>query len=417
MLTNKGDLFRAIGKFSFAQAVTQCLTFCSGIIIIRYLAQEQYALYTIGNTFIGALGVLANSGIISGALSQGGKTWRDKDKLGQVVVTSMNLRRHFALFSTALLLPLLIWLLLKHDSTLVEAALLSFTVIFAFFLTFSNSIYEIGPTLHQRAGAIGKIRAISALVRLLLLFPALSVYSFALTALLAGAVPQYFANKNLKKLSTRYVDWNQNESAAVRKETLSIVKKVLPGSIYYCMSGQLAILLVSIFGTTSAIAEVGAVGRLAQALAFFSALANVVLIPRFANIENGARMVRAFAGIFLLAGLFGVSVFLASFFFEKQALWILGSSYSGLTKEFLLAVSGGIFSLLGAMAYHLGHSRGWIASQWAFIALSISIQIGGALFLDLGTAKGVLTLNLLATITGFAFYFVYDIYRLSILTR
>jgi O-antigen/teichoic acid export membrane protein len=416
VLTNKGDLFRAIGKFSFAQAVTQCLTFCSGIIIIRYLAQEQYALYTIGNTFIGALGVLANSGIISGALSQGGKTWRDKDKLGQVVVTSMNLRRHFALFSTALLLPLLIWLLLKHDSTLVEAALLSFTVIFAFFLTFSNSIYEIGPTLHQRAGAIGKIRAISALVRLLLLFPALSVYSFALTALLAGAVPQYFANKNLKKLSTRYVDWNQNESAAVRKETLSIVKKVLPGSIYYCMSGQLAILLVSI-GTTSAIAEVGAVGRLAQALAFFSALANVVLIPRFAKIENGARMVRAFAGIFLLAGLFGVSVFLASFFFEKQALWILGSSYSGLTKEFLLAVSGGIFSLLGAMAYHLGHSRGWIASQWAFIALSISIQIGGALFLDLGTAKGVLTLNLLATITGFAFYFVYDIYRLSILTR
>jgi O-antigen/teichoic acid export membrane protein len=417
VLTNKGDLFRAIGKFSFAQAVTQCLTFCSGIIIIRYLAQEQYALYTIGNIFIGALGVLANSGIISGALSQGGKTWRDKDKLGQVVVTSMNLRRHFALFSTALLLPLLIWLLLKHDSTLVEAALLSFTVIFAFFLTFSNSIYEIGPTLHQRAGAIGKIRAISALVRLLLLFPALSVYSFALTALLAGAVPQYFANKNLRKLSTRYVDWNQNESAAVRKETLSIVKKVLPGSIYYCMSGQLAILLVSIFGTTSAIAEVGAVGRLAQALAFFSALANVVLIPRFAKIENGARMVRAFAGIFLLAGLFGVSVFLASFFFEKQALWILGSSYSGLTKEFLLAVSGGIFSLLGAMAYHLGHSRGWIASQWAFIALSISIQIGGALFLDLGTAKGVLTLNLLATITGFAFYFVYDIYRLSILTR
>jgi hypothetical protein len=329
----------------------------------------------------------------------------------------MNLRRHFALISTALLLPLLIWLLLKHHSTLIEATLLSFAVLFAFFLTFSNSIFEIGPTLHQRAGAIGKIRAISALVRLLLLFPALSVYSFALTALLAGAVPQYFANKNLKKLSTRYVDWNQNESAAVRKETLSIVKKVLPGSIYYCMSGQLAILLVSIFGTTSAIAEVGAVGRLAQALAFFSALANVVLIPRFAKIQNGARMVRAFAGIFLLAGLFGVSVFLASFFFEKQALWILGSSYSGLTKEFLLAVAGGIFSLLGAMAYHLGHSRGWIASQWAFIALSISIQIGGALFLDLGTAKGVLTLNLLSTITGFAFYFVYDIYRLSILTR
>jgi hypothetical protein len=108
---------------------------------------------------------------------------------------------------------------------------------------------------------------------------------------------------------------------------------------------------------------------------------------------------------------------LAAFFFEKQALWILGSSYSGLTYEFLLAVAGGIFSLLGAMAYQLGYSRGWIASQWAFITLSISIQIGGALFLDLGTAEGVLKLNLLSTITGFAFYFVYDIYRLATFTR
>jgi hypothetical protein len=108
---------------------------------------------------------------------------------------------------------------------------------------------------------------------------------------------------------------------------------------------------------------------------------------------------------------------LAAFFFEKQALWILGSSYSGLTYEFLLAVAGGIFSLLGALAYHLGYSRGWIASQWVFIAISILIQICGALFINLGTTEGVLTLNLLTTITGFAFYFVYDIYRLATLTR
>lgn len=413
MLTKKGDLFRAIGKFSFAQAVTQCLTFCSGIIIIRFLAQEQYALYTIGNTFIGALGVIANSGIISGALSQGGKIWRDKEKLGELVVTSMNLRRRFAVVATVFLMPVLIWLMLKHNATLIQTILLSFAVVFAFFISFSNSIYEIAPKFHHRAGAIGKIRAISALARLLLLFPVLSIYSYAMTALLAGAIPQYFANKSLKRLSSRYLDWNQKDNSAVREETLAIVKKVLPGSIYYCISGQLAILLVSIFGTTSAIAEVGAVGRLAQALAFFSALANVVLIPRFAKMQNGVRMVRAFAGIFMLAGFFGIAVFLAAFFFEKQALWVLGSSYSGLTKEFLLAIAGGIFSLLGAIAYHLAYSKGWIASQWAFIAISFLIQICSALFLNLGTAEGVLTLNLLSTMTGFAFYFLYNIYRLT----
>ena len=417
MLTNKGDLFRAIGKFSFAQAVTQCLLFCSGIIIVRFLAQEEYALYTIGNTFIGALGVIANSGIISGALSQGGKIWRDKEKLGEVVVTSLNLRRQFAVIATVFLLPILIWLMLKHNATLIQTILLSFAVVVAFFISLSNSIYEIAPKFHQRAGAIGKIRALSALARLLLLFPVLSIYSYALSALLVGSIPQYFANKSLKRLSCRYLDWNQKENSGVREETLAIVKKVLPGSIYYCISGQLAILLVSIFGATSAIAEVGAVGRLAQALTFFSALANVVLIPRFAKIQNQIRMASAFTAIIMLAGLFGMVVFLAAFFFEKQALWILGASYSGLSKEFLLAVAGGIFSLLGAMAYQLGYSRGWIASQWVFIAISILIQISGALFLNLGTAEGVLTLNLLSTITGFVFYFLYDIYRLATFTR
>lgn len=395
------------------QVVVQILAFASGILVIRFIAPEQYALYTLANTFIGALGVLANSGITSGALSQGGRVWADKERLGAVIVTSISLRKRFAIISSVFVFPVFVWLVLKHNSSLLESSLLVAAVFFTFYSSLTNSIYEIAPKLHQRAGGIGKIRAVAALFRLILLFPVLSIRAQAFSALFAGALSQFWANRQLKKIGSRYVDWNQNVDANLREETLGIVRKVIPGSIYYCISGQLAVLLISIFGSTTAIADVGAVGRLAQVLTFFSALANVVLIPRFAKIQNNSRLMFAFWGLFLAAGFFGSGIFVLSLFFEKQLLWILGSSYSGLEKELVLAVTGGIFSLLNALAYQLGYCRGWIPSQWVFIALSISTQLAGALFLNLGTAQGVLALNLLSSITGFVFYFTYNAYRVA----
>lgn len=395
------------------QVVVQVLAFASGILVIRLIAPEQYALYTLANTFIGALGVLANSGITSGALSQGGRVWADKERLGAVIVTSISLRKRFAIISSVFVFPVFVWLVLKHNSSLLESSLLIAAVFFTFYSSLTNSIYEIAPKLHQRAGGIGKIRAVATLFRLILLFPVLSVWAQAFSALFVSALSQFWANGQLKKIGSRYVDWNQNVDANLRKETLGIVRKVIPGSIYYCISGQLAVLLISIFGSTTAIADVGAVGRLAQMLTFFSALANVVLIPRFAKIQNNARLMFVFWGLFLAAGFFGSGIFVLSLFFEKQLLWILGSSYSGLEKELVLAVTGGIFSLLNALAYQLGYCRGWIPSQWVFIALSISTQLAGALFLNLGTAQGVLALNLLSSITGFVFYFTYNAYRVA----
>jgi hypothetical protein len=240
---HQGGLLAAIAKFSSAQIVVQGLGFVAGILTVRLLMPEQYALYTLANSLLGALCVLADSGITSGAMSQGGKVWKSPAALGQVLVTSLDLRRRFAFWSALIIFPLLIWLLRSHGAGWLEMLTLGVLVAALFTQAVGASIYEVAPKLHQQVGSIGRIRSISNLIRILLMLGMAGFWSQAAMALVAALIPQAWANHALKRLGTSTVDWNQQPDATVREETLRIVKRVLPGSIYYCLSGQLAVII------------------------------------------------------------------------------------------------------------------------------------------------------------------------------
>lgn len=407
----RGGLFAAIAKFCSAQIVVQGLGFIAGILTVRLLVPGEYALYTLANSLLGALCVLADSGITSGAMSQGGKVWKNPVALGQVLATSLSLRRLFAFGSASTVLPLLIWMSRSHGASWPESLMLAMLVAALFTLAIGNSIYEVAPKLHQQVGSLGRIRSVSNLGRILLMLGMAGFWSQAGMALFAALIPQLWANRALKKLGKSTVDWSQQPNAAMRGETLRIVKRVLPGSIYYCLSGQLAVILISVFGSTIALAQVGAVGRFSQIMTLLSAVGTVVFVPRFARIQNNRRILPAFLGV--MGGTAGVCALVLAlvFVFEKQALWILGSAYEGLRAELLLAVCASGISLLTGLAYAMGASRGWIANPWVSISLCGAAQVLLITTLDLSSARGVLTLNLLAATVPFLVQFVYNLHR------
>lgn len=78
-----------------AQVLVQLTGLISGILIIRLLPTNEYAFYTLANTMLGTLAVLAGGGISTGGMSEGGKVWRDKARLGGVLATGLKLRRKF----------------------------------------------------------------------------------------------------------------------------------------------------------------------------------------------------------------------------------------------------------------------------------------------------------------------------------
>src|SRR5258708_30254576 len=91
--------FPILVKFTSVQAIVQTLGFAAGILIVRSLPKREYAFYTIGNTMLATILLLADSGISSALTAIGGRVWQDSHRLGSFVTTALRLRRQLAIIT------------------------------------------------------------------------------------------------------------------------------------------------------------------------------------------------------------------------------------------------------------------------------------------------------------------------------
>jgi O-antigen/teichoic acid export membrane protein len=405
------DLFKSIATSGLAQILIQALGFISGLLVVRLLVPDQYALYTMANAMLGSLTVLADSGISKGALSQGGGVWRDPEKLGRVMVTSAKLRSQFATVGIVVAIPVLWTLLIHHGATWFGALLIVLAIALSFGVALTTAIYQVAGQLHQKVASMAAISLQASVLRIIAIAASVIALPYSYVALFAGIAPQAWANLRLKKLSADFVDWSQAEDRVVRGETLRLVKRILPGSIFYCVNGQLSVFLISIFGATVAVAQIGALGRLSQILTLVGAVSATVIVPRFARLNDPKRLLPSFvislAGAAVLCALLVGAVVV----FRNEALWLLGASYEGLSHELTLAIAGAAISLLGGIAYSLGAARGWVVSPWLSIGATLAMQSALIYFMDLSTAAGVLLFGLVVSTVPLAIHTVYNLAR------
>src|SRR6476646_7333975 len=103
---------RIVGNFAAVQAVVQVIGFLSGILLIRYLTQTEYAYFTIANTMQGTINVLADIGITVGLTSIGGRVWHDRHRFGELVQTALSVRRRLGLVAVVVVTPLMLFMLI-----------------------------------------------------------------------------------------------------------------------------------------------------------------------------------------------------------------------------------------------------------------------------------------------------------------
>jgi len=367
---------KLISVTGLTQISVQLIGFVSGLLILRLLPTQEYALYTIANTMLGTMIVLADGGIASGVMARGGKVWKDRSKLGAVLSTGIDLRRKFAVASILVSVPLISFLLNKHNASWLLISLIVLSLIPAFYMSLTGTLYEIASKLQQDILPLQKVQVKVNVGRLMLLTLTMFLFPFASIALLAYGIPQIFANRRLRKNSEKYVDWTQKANDTERSEILNIVKRTLPVSIYYCVSGQLTIWIISLFGSTSSLAQIGALGRLSMLFSVFSVMFATLVVPRFARMSYiRTTVVKFFIRIqlmlYLLGGGLVIVFYLASDFF----LWILGAKFAGFHLEVLYIAILGSVNLLSSSTNQLLSSRGLVVPPQIFISIAILVQI------------------------------------------
>src|SRR5690606_10439234 len=128
------------------------------------------------------------------------------------------------------------------------------------------------PKLSQEIVPLQKLQVQNNLGRLILLCISLFAFPWAYVAILASGIPQIWMNIKLRFFASKYADMNAPADDQIRTSIMSIVARVMPASVYYCLSGQITIWLSSVDGSTSVIAQLGALGRVAMLFNLFSVL-------------------------------------------------------------------------------------------------------------------------------------------------
>lgn len=409
-IVNWGKLISITG---LAQIIVQAVSFFSGILIIRLLSVQEYALYTLCNTMLGTMIVLTDGGISTGVLSAGGKVWQDKKKLGSVLATALDLRLKFALGSLVLSVPILFFLLLHNGASWFMAFLIVLAMIPAFYASLSDSLLEIIPRLSQTVLPLQRNQAEVGIARFLLSGLAVFLFPWAFIAVLAAGLPRLWGNIGLRKIVYSIASENQKPDEEVKKEILGLVKRILPTSIYYCVSGQITIWLISIFGNTTSLAQLGALGRLSMILTILVAMVSTLVLPRFAILPAEKKIVLQRFGqiMFVLTALLSLIV-LAVYFFPLPVLWILGQDYKGLNYELLLSIVGSCISLLSGIVFSLYSSRGWAIPPVLLISINLLAIIIFASLLDLSNLQGVLILNIALALVALVQTVVFSLFKI-----
>ncbi|MDQ6764119.1 MAG: polysaccharide biosynthesis protein [Bacteroidota bacterium] len=397
-----------------AQLIVQTTALLSGLLVIRLLPTKEYAWYTLANAMLSTLTVVADGGISAGVMTIGGKIWQDKQKLGTVLSTGIALRKKFAITSLLASTPILIYLLIHHGAGIANVLLIVAALIPAFFAALSDSLLEVVPKLHQQINLLQKNQLTVNICRLLLTLVTVLIFPFAYIAVLAGGIPRIYGNFRLRKIAAAFAEKHQAPNQRIRKKILNIVKGILPGSIYYCLSGQITIWLISIFGTSLSIAEVGALGRLSMILSLFSVVFGILIIPRFARLPNDKHLVlkrflQLQAGL-LISGFLIVGIL---YTFSTQALSILGPAYKNLKIELILSIIGSYIGVIAGLLYGLSISRGWIINPLINIPLNLIVTAAAISLLNVSTVRGIFIFNICVASVQVLIYLFYVLRKIT----
>ncbi len=388
-------LARQVGRFASVQMLVQLVGFASGILLVRRMEQADYALFTIANTMQGTLNVLADMGISIGMVSIGGRVWQDGHRFGELINTGLRLRRTLGSFAVLAVTPVLYFMLVKNGASLTVTLVLVGAVLAGLFAQLSLNILEVVPRLRSDTRQIQIIDFSGSLARLAVLVTFAFFFLNAGVAALVGAATLLFQYLLLRRYASGVVDLHANENAEDRKAIIGFIRKQAANAIFFCLQGQITILLISFFGhRNGAVAEVGALGRLAMIFTVLGSLLTNIFAPAFARCHDRRKLRWLYAGIVGGVAALSLCVLGGAILLPNQFLFVLGPHYAHLQHELVLMVASTVLFMIASTVWTLNASRAWITGSWIYIPFTLATQIAVVPFLDFGTVSGVLTFNL-----------------------
>lgn len=378
-------IFRFLGK----DILLQALAFIIGLMVIRFLAKEQYALYAAYMSVLFAITFLSESGISNILLSVLSYTDKSASSVSKVFNSGMKYRLKSGIFSSIVAFVAIYILMVNYSASKTEIVFSGVLIIISLYAVMYRSNYQFLYRYLRRPEIIQNILFCGTAIRLTLLpLVAFVPSEWQLLYLLSSTAASYWIETYMyHKISKNRIDKrlgiDPKSTTALRKAS----KRLLPTNLLTVGREQVLVFLISVMGSAVIFADIMALSRFSIAFAVLNSMVYNIVVPKIANDKQNIalRNILATTGLYALIATIAVIAIVVC---APILLWLLGSEYAHLRLELIVVTIGAALLNITTMISQLGQARNWVAGWWV-LALGTALWAGaGTVFLDLNTSMG-----------------------------
>lgn len=394
---------KQIGQATSLQLLVMVLNALAGFLILRILDKEDYAAFSIFYATVSMVHVLSNSNLSSGFMAIGGKIWEDRAAFSSLIYTANVLRQKIAFVVLPIVIGYGLFLLWKQDlytnhwwQLLVIGSLIGLNALPGIY----NLFYRHALLLWKRTIPYYTAEVVQTLTRLI---PIIILWYFGiqwnnlLLLIIATIIGSFLGLRVIILSSESFYDSSAKELNKAHYDKLIYYPKVTwHNTLFFTFQGQIGLILLSILGSTSSVAEFGALSRFALLNTLFLSVANVIFYPFFAKKNSKEALARNYAFGIILGILALVFLVLFAWLLPQVFIFLVGNDYTSIKEVLILSMLQNGLIIIGGLLFGMNSAKGWIKFSPLFGIPSYIIPIGiGAFFFDLSTLPGVLLLAVL----------------------
>jgi hypothetical protein len=396
------------------QGLVQLLNLSIGLLLLRWLNTDNYAQYSVAFGFQTTLTLLTDLGFAGTIVALVGPRGNDPAVIGSYIRSGRHLRIVMLSWLTPVAAVVYIAIARRHGWGIITSTLLFASIISSSYFSGMAYYYSSPLTIRGRLHHLFRHQLAAAIFRVA------AGFVFHLTGgLLAWTMSWINALSFLligllnRRESRSFVALPAEPLPAVTRQMIQYVLPNLPGLIFYAFQGQIGVFLISFFGQSHSIAEVGALGRLAQLFVFFTGFNTMVIEPFMARAPRES-VLRIFLSVLSVASCICVVVCLLGFSHSSLFLLLIGARYKSLAREAGWTVLVSCLGYLGTVVWTMNLARRWIfwITSWLSIVTILATQIVflhlvkvdstlHTIYFGVATSIAALTANLSNSVYGY----------------
>lgn len=373
-----------LASFFLGQGALQGIQIVIGLFLVRKLSVEAYAQFGLAYGFQITMGTLMDLGFTSTIIPLVGERRDNPQLVGRYVRAAKHLRDRMFWILAPFAAIAFMSIMRRHHWGWGVQLILVLSVLVTLYSSGRVSYFSAPLVLFGKLREFYILQTLTAFGRLV----AYVVCNFAgaLNAWIAAALNALNVTINgplLERKALQCMEWPEHDDPSTNREVLRYILPATPAIIVAAFQTQISLFLISIFGRTTNIAEVAALGKLGQLFTVFMTFNVMVIEPYTARLIR-ERLLSTYLGFIGVTTLLCVPVVLFAFAIPAPFLWLLGGNYKGLGNAVGWVVLAACMNHVSGLMWIMNRSRKWLFWSGSILEILLLIAVQATFIVLIG---------------------------------